>query len=274
MARAILVRHGRTSANTAGILAGRGDTEIDEHGRTQALQLAEDLAAIDLHAAVASPMLRTRQTLDLLLPPPADTPVHYDESVAEVDYGLWTGKSLKELADHPLWATVQRHPASVTFPEGESMAQMSARSVAAVRRWCEQADTEAADGTADARAETAVSASEGTASAGTASAGTHGNDAGELKVNNPGPAQAPSSIPTVLIVSHGDIIKAIVADALGMHLDAFQRICIDPCSVSVIQYHQGRPIVECVNANGAVLRSWRNPTGPTVQAVPGGGAGR
>ena len=45
------------------------------------------------------------------------------------------------------------------------------------------------------------------------------------------------------VVSHGDVIKAILADALGMHLDAFQRIVVDPCSVSVIRYAERRPFV-------------------------------
>lgn len=243
MARVILVRHGRTEANTAGVLAGRGEAQLDDHGRHQAAQLAEDLIGVDLYAAVASPMARTRQTLDLLLPQPGDTPVHYDEGVAEVDYGEWTGKTLKELAEHPLWTAVQRHPSSVTFPQGESMARMSARAVAAVRRWVDEADTVA----------NAVAAE---------SAPTDGQPATSNRV------------PTILIVSHGDIIKAIVADALGLHLDAFQRICVDPCSVSVVHYHQGQPMVECVNATGSVVRSWRNLSVPAVQAVPGGGAGR
>ena len=39
-----------------------------------------------------------------------------------------------------------------------------------------------------------------------------------------------------MAVSHGDVIKAILADALGMHLDTFQRILVDPASVSVVRY--------------------------------------
>ncbi len=45
------------------------------------------------------------------------------------------------------------------------------------------------------------------------------------------------------VVSHGDVIKAILADALGMHLDHFQRISVDPCSVSIIDYTPLRPFV-------------------------------
>ena len=46
-----------------------------------------------------------------------------------------------------------------------------------------------------------------------------------------------------LVCSHGDVIKAILADALGMHLDLFQRIVVDPCSVSVVRYTDTRPFV-------------------------------
>jgi broad specificity phosphatase PhoE len=54
-------------------------------------------------------------------------------------------------------------------------------------------------------------------------------------------------------VSHGDVIKAVLADALGMHLDAFQRLVVDPASVSVIRYTPLRPFVERINDSGADL---------------------
>jgi probable phosphomutase (TIGR03848 family) len=55
---------------------------------------------------------------------------------------------------------------------------------------------------------------------------------------------------TWLACSHGDVIKAIVADALGLHLDQFQRILIDPCSVTIIRYTETRPFVVRVNDTG------------------------
>ncbi len=55
------------------------------------------------------------------------------------------------------------------------------------------------------------------------------------------------------VVSHGDVIKAIVADALGMHLDSFQRIAIDPCSITVIRYTEMRPFVLKTNDTGSDL---------------------
>ncbi|MCP2167820.1 histidine phosphatase family protein [Goodfellowiella coeruleoviolacea] len=57
-----------------------------------------------------------------------------------------------------------------------------------------------------------------------------------------------------LACTHGDVIKAVLADALGQHLDSFQRIVVDPCSVSVIRYTEVRPFVLRVNDNGGDLR--------------------
>ena len=55
---------------------------------------------------------------------------------------------------------------------------------------------------------------------------------------------------TYLICSHGDVIKAIVADSLGLHLDQSQRIQADPCSLTVIRYTPLRPFVVRMNDRG------------------------
>ncbi|SFS81543.1 histidine phosphatase family protein [Saccharopolyspora flava] len=54
-----------------------------------------------------------------------------------------------------------------------------------------------------------------------------------------------------LLCSHGDVIKSVLADALGLHLDSFQRIVVDPCSVSVVRYTETRPFVLKVNDTGS-----------------------
>lgn len=54
-------------------------------------------------------------------------------------------------------------------------------------------------------------------------------------------------------VTHGDVIKALLADALGMHLDMFQRIVVEPCSVSAVQYSSRRPQVLRMNDVGGEL---------------------
>ena len=53
--------------------------------------------------------------------------------------------------------------------------------------------------------------------------------------------------------THGDVIKSVIADAYGMHLDSFQRVTADPASVSVIRYTPLRPFVVHVNHTGGRL---------------------
>jgi probable phosphoglycerate mutase len=64
----------------------------------------------------------------------------------------------------------------------------------------------------------------------------------ELRARHPGQV--------VVAVSHADPIKAVVADALGTHLDLFQRIVISPCSVTAISYGPSGPTVLAVNSTG------------------------
>jgi probable phosphomutase (TIGR03848 family) len=82
-----------------------------------------------------------------------------------------------------------------------------------------------------------------------------------------------------LVCSHGDVIKAILADALGMHLDMSQRIQVDPCSLSIIRYTRLRPFVLRMNDTGAdpaaLAGLARRPAaaGADADAQVGGGAG-
>jgi probable phosphomutase (TIGR03848 family) len=73
-----------------------------------------------------------------------------------------------------------------------------------------------------------------------------------------------------LACTHGDVIKAVVADALGTHLDSFQRIVADPASTSVIRYTPMRPFVLHVNHTGGDLASALTP--PPAGDVPAGDA--
>ena len=84
---------------------------------------------------------------------------------------------------------------------------------------------------------------------------------------------------TWIAVSHGDVIKAILADALGMHLDLFQRIQVDPASLSVVRYTTLRPFVVRMNDVGGAVDDLRPPAKrprakkASSDAVIGGGAG-
>ena len=80
------------------------------------------------------------------------------------------------------------------------------------------------------------------------------------------------------VVSHGDVIKGVLADALGLHLDLFQRIVVDPASVSVVRYGTTRPFVERMNDTGGDLSSLapkrrRKRARRPDDASVGGGAG-
>ncbi|MFB9236411.1 MSMEG_4193 family putative phosphomutase [Plantactinospora siamensis] len=202
VATLLLLRHGRTTANATGGLAGRQPVELDETGRAQALAAGARLAGLPLVAAVTSPLVRCRQTLELALP---GTEPATEDGLIECGYGAWEGQPLKTLAKDPLWPVVQQHPSAAVFPDGEAMAAMAHRAVGAVRAW-------------DARL-----------------TAEHGPDA------------------IWLACSHGDVIKAIVADALGLHLDLFQRIVADPASITAIRYTPTRPFLLRLNDTGGDL---------------------
>ena len=108
-----------------------------------------------------------------------------DKNLVEVDYGKWSGKKLAVLSRAKLWRKIQSQPSSVTFPEGESLAQMQVRAMQSVHNFFD------------------------------------------------------TDLELMIMVSHGDVIKAIVASALGMHLDDFQRIVIDPASITILESHGG-----------------------------------
>ncbi|MET3368312.1 UNVERIFIED_CONTAM: putative phosphomutase (TIGR03848 family) [Jeotgalibacillus campisalis] len=227
MATVILVRHGRTTANATGLLAGRAaGISLDKIGREQAALMAGRLAAVPVVGVVSSPLERCRETAQLILDRQAGTPyAPVDIDLTECDYGLWQGRTLSDLATEDLWPAVQSQPSAVVFPGGESMAAMQARSVAAVRR----------------------------------------HDAAFEAEHGPGAVWA--------AVSHGDIIKSILADALGMHLDLFQRISVGPASVSIVRYGPGRPSVYATNTDAGDL-SWLSNGINSGDAPVGGGAGQ
>lgn len=239
MATVILVRHGRTTANTAGILAGRtAGVSLDDVGRTQAQATAERLAAVPLVEVVTSPLERCKQTAAAIVTAQPGKPRRSTErGITECDYGDWQGRALKTLAKEPLWKVVQTQPSAAAFPGGESLTAMQARAVAAVRR-----------------RDAAIEAEHGPAAVWVA-------------------------------VSHGDIIKALLADALGMHLDLFQRLHVDPASASIVRYTQTRPFVLASNTHAGDLSWLRQPPPPKKgaartrsrrsadDAAVGGGAG-
>jgi probable phosphomutase (TIGR03848 family) len=207
----LLIRHGRTTSNADGTLAGWTEgVGLDDTGRSQAADLAERLRGMPVKTVVSSPLQRCVETAQIVVNALVDVAVEIDERIGECRYGSWTGGSLKELAKEPLWRTVQDQPSSARFPDGEmftgeSIAEMQARALQAVRD-------------IDARV---------------------------------GAEHGPQAL--WALVSHGDVIKSILADAAGAHLDHFQRIVVSPASLSVVSYTDRRPFVVRLNDGGADL---------------------
>lgn len=231
MATLLLLRHGRSSANTAGVLAGwTPDIHLDDTGRQQVERLAQQLGGVPIARIVASPLERCQETAAAVAAPHG-LAVVTDPDLGECKYGAWTGRKISELSKDPLWRTVQDHPAAAIFPpsddfESEGLAGMHARTVAAVRRVDAQVEAE------------------------------HG----------------PSAV--WCAVSHGDVIKAILADALGLHLDQFQRIVTGPASLSVVRYTPTRPFVVRVNDQvGDVADLMPSVQDTSGDATPGGATG-
>ena len=133
----IAVRHGRSTSNAAGTLAGRTPgIDLDETGVEQAQELGRRLAGVRLAAAVTSPMERCQQTTRLVLQGAgSDLTPTPDERVIETDYGQWSGRLLKDLVEEPLWKSVQGTPQLAQFPGGEAMSAVQDRMVAAVLDW-------------------------------------------------------------------------------------------------------------------------------------------
>ncbi|MGV9644745.1 histidine phosphatase family protein [Streptomyces sp. NPDC003333] len=226
----ILVRHGRSTANTEGVLAGwTPGVALDERGTRQAAALPARLAALPIAEVVSSPLQRCQETIRPLLDARPGLTAHTEERIGECHYGDWSGRKLADLKDEPLMDVVQAHPSAAAFPGGESMRAMQSRAAEAVREW-------------NARVER-----------------DHGADA------------------VYVMCSHGDIIKSLVADALGLHLDLFQRISVEPCSITAIRYTRLRPFLVRLGDTGdfASLAPREEPAAADAagDAAVGGGAG-
>ena len=115
MATVLLVRHGRTTANATGLLAGRTPgVALDAHGRDQAARTGDRIAAVPVVSVVSSPLDRCRETARAVVERQAVAPPSsVEDGITECDYGRWQGRRLDELAKEDLWRTVQSHPSAV-----------------------------------------------------------------------------------------------------------------------------------------------------------------
>jgi broad specificity phosphatase PhoE len=123
----ILVRHGQSAANAAGLLSGRAESPLTGHGRSQVAGLSPLLAGAS--RLITSPLGRARETAAVL---GLDLPVETDERWTEVDYGELEGRPLAAVpAD--LWGR-WRSDAHFRPPGGETLAEVGTR----VRQACDE----------------------------------------------------------------------------------------------------------------------------------------
>ncbi|HET8728707.1 MAG TPA: histidine phosphatase family protein [Alphaproteobacteria bacterium] len=188
-----LVRHAAHD-QLGRVLTGRmPGVSLGAAGRSQAARLAERLAQERVTAVLTSPLERSCETAEPIVRR-LGVPIRISESLNEIDFGAWTGRSFAELEAEVLWQRWNAFRSGTRTPGGETMAQAQARIVGLMER---------------------------------------------LRNELPGTG--------VVLVSHGDMIKAALAHHLGLSLDLFHRIEISPASISVVELGDWGPRVLAVN---------------------------
>jgi broad specificity phosphatase PhoE len=122
----LLIRHGQTAANAAGLLLGRDDPPLTDLGRRQAAASARALTGVT--RVVTSPLHRARETAEAFRLP---VPIEVDDRWTELDYGVFDGRPAAEVPSET-WRQWRRD-ASYAPPGGESLAALGVR----VRDACE-----------------------------------------------------------------------------------------------------------------------------------------
>ncbi|MFH7026487.1 MAG: histidine phosphatase family protein [Heteroscytonema crispum UTEX LB 1556] len=131
--RLLLVRHGETEWNRQTRFQGQIDVPLNDNGRQQSQKAGEFLKDIEIDFAVTSPMLRPKETAEIILGHHNRVKLELQDGLREISHGLWEGKLEKEI-EQEFPGELQRWrimPEQVQMPEGENLQQVWERSVAA-----------------------------------------------------------------------------------------------------------------------------------------------
>ena len=226
MTLVLIVRHGLTSSTGKALTGWLPGISLDDRGQAQAAALAARLARVPLAAIVSSPLERCVQTASIIAASNGGPAAHSAELAGRAGAnGQVAGEDVKRIA-------VQLDERLGECRYGDWTGQ-SLRKLARDPLWrVVQAHPSAVRFPGPA-GETMTGMQQRAVAAVRDWNASLGKDA------------------VYLVCSHGDVIKAILADALGMHLDMSQRIQVDPCSLSVVRYTTLRPFVLRVNDTGA-----------------------
>jgi broad specificity phosphatase PhoE len=183
-----LIRHGETQANRDGIFRGRGEVPLSPAGVKQAGELRACFAALPVQRVISSPLRRAAQTAAACFPGRA---VELQELVNNLDLGAWSGRRKKDIAreEPELWRRWLEEPERMSFPGGESLAAMKARTRHFNRLLAE---------------------------------------AGEERI---------------AVVTHRSVLKALLAEALGLGEQWFWKFHLDNASVTVLLHDPIRGFV-------------------------------
>ena len=131
---AILMRHGETAWNRQGRVMGRHPVELTEHGREQVEATARFAQSIKPDLIITSPLVRARQSAEIMSAGLGGIEIVEEPAIAEVLYGRWEGMTYHELIDDPHYVTYRKSPIEHPTPGGETIPEVQARGVAAVMR--------------------------------------------------------------------------------------------------------------------------------------------
>ena len=130
--RLLLIRHGETQWNRESRFQGIRDIPLNENGKAQAQQAAEFLKDVDINLGISSPMLRPKETAEIILQYHPDVSLDLQPDLVEICHGLWEGKLETEIeAEFPgLLQAWKDTPETVQMPEGENLQQVWDRAIA------------------------------------------------------------------------------------------------------------------------------------------------
>lgn len=133
--RLLLVRHGETQWNRETRFQGQIDVPLNENGREQSQRAAEFLKGVPIDFAVSSPMLRPKETAEIILQHHSQVALQLQSGLSEISHGLWEGKLEAEIeASFPgLLQAWKVAPETVQMPEGENLQQVWERATATWR---------------------------------------------------------------------------------------------------------------------------------------------
>ncbi len=129
----LLVRHGETDWNRSGRIMGTRPVPLNQNGLTQVARLALQLTALTAPALYSSPVVRARQTADILAAT-LRVPVVEEPGLGEIGVGEWEGRYWNDFEGDPARVNFYRSPEEARPPGGETLAEVQRRAVAAIEQ--------------------------------------------------------------------------------------------------------------------------------------------